>query len=144
MTPATTLTDFEISILVGLAWIAFLSLVVVILIYGLLTPWWRSRTGIGFMSTKVAFGVAIGLSLARYHGHTFPTWVYYVAWVLIILSINLGITWNIVYKQFFQHRGDEVADKSADHLIQTGVKHGLLTGEIPIQQGEENDRGIPR
>jgi hypothetical protein len=142
MTPAT-LTELEISILVGLTWIAFFSLIIVILIYGLLTPWWKSRTGIGFMSTKVAFGIAIGLSLARYHGHIFPTWVYYLAWVLIILSINLGVTWNILYKQFFQHRGDEVADKT-DHRIQTGVKSELLTGEIPIQQGEENDRGIPR
>lgn len=144
MTPVQTLNAADVAILAGLAWIAFFSLALVILIYGLLTPWWKSRTGIGFMSTKVAFFVAVALSVARYHGHAFPTWVYFVAWGLIIVTINVGITFNIIYKQFFQHRGDEVADKSDGHRTQKGVRSEVLTGEIPIHQGDRNDRGIPR
>lgn len=144
MTPPISFNTTDFAIMMGLSWIALVSLALVIVVYGFLTPWWRSRTGIGFMSTKVAFFVAVALSVARYHNHIFPLWVYYSAWVLIILTINLGITWNIIYKQFAQHRGDEVGDKSP-HLKQEGVKSELLTGEIPIQQvGDRDDRGIPR
>lgn len=138
MTPTAT----EITVLAGLAVVAFISLILVVLVYGLLTPWWKSRTGIGFMSVMCAFLIAIALSVANRQGIVFPIWVYYGAWGLIIVTINLGVTWNIIYKQFFQHRGDEVADKSAAHLKQTGVASDVLTGEIPIHQGDRNDRGI--
>ncbi len=136
------MTPLELTIYTGLAWVACISLVVVIIVYGLLTPWWRSRTGIGFMSTKVAFLVAVILTLFGLNGYRVPVWIAYAAWILMILAINLGITWNIVYKQFVQHRGDEVADKSTDHLVQAGVSHDAITGSIPIQQGDRDDRGI--
>jgi hypothetical protein len=135
------ISPLEQAILLGLVWTAFISLVLVVIVYGFLTPWWKSRTGIGFMSTKLAFLTAIGLSLMRAYGYHFPVWVAYAAWVFIILAMNLGITWNIIYKQFFQHRGDEVADKSTDHPIQEGVKSSVMTGPIPIHhQGDESDR----
>lgn len=143
MTPPINFNSTDFAIMMGLSWVALVSLALVIVVYGFLTPWWRSRTGIGFMSTKVAFFVAVALSVARYHNHVFPLWVYYGAWVLIILTINLGITWNIIYKQFVQHRGDEVADKSHGHVKQEGIAHDVLTGEIPIQKvGDRSDRGI--
>lgn len=102
---------FEYTILFALVWLTFLSLVVVILIYGLLTPWYKSRTGIGFMSTKVAFALAIGLTLAAGHGVKLNIWAAYIAWVGIIVAVNWGITWNIIYKQFFENRTDEMKDK---------------------------------
>lgn len=137
------MTPTEIAIYIGLVWVAGVSLAVVILVYGLLTPWWKSRTGIGFMSTKVAFFALIALTIARFNGHDIPMWLGIGTWIFMILAINLGITWNILYKQFAQHRGDEVGDKSP-HLKQEGVRSDLLTGEIPIQQGDRDDRGIPR
>lgn len=138
------ISPVELAAYIGLVWVACISLVVVIIIYGFLTPWWKSRTGIGFMSTKVAFLALIALTLARLYGLPVPLWLGFTAWAFMILAINLGITWNIIYKQFFQHRGDEVGDKSP-HLKQEGVRSDVLTGEIPIQQvGDRDDRGIPR
>jgi hypothetical protein len=137
------MTPTGLAVYIGFVWVALISLVGVIIIYGFLTPWWKSRTGIGFMSTKVAFAALIGLTLARFYGYHIPVWLGYAGWLFMILAINLGITWNIIYKQFFQHRGDEVSDKSP-HLKQEGVRSDVLTGEIPIQQGDRDDRGIPR
>lgn len=128
------MTPTELVVYIGFVWVALISLVVVIVIYGFLTPWWKSRTGIGFMSTKVAFAALIGLTLARFYGYAIPLWLGYAAWLFMILAINLGITWNIIYKQFVQHRGDEVADKSTDHPVQEGVAHEAITGPIPVQR----------
>jgi len=113
----------ERMILLGLAWTAFLSLIGVVLVYGLLTPWYKSRTGIGFMSTKIAFSVTIGLTIAGGYGIRLPMWAIYACWVSIILAVNWGITWNIIYKQFLEHRTDEMRNKEP-----TGGKAGVIKG----------------
>lgn len=95
-------------VLVILTWFSLLG---VIAVYGLLTPWYRSRTGIGFMSTKVSFFTIISLTIINALFFRVATWTSIAAWIFVILTINFGITWNILYKQFFEHRADEVADK---------------------------------
>lgn len=88
------------------------SLLGVILVYGLLTPWYKSRTGIGFMSTKISFFTIISLTIGGALWWKTPTWVAILAWLFIAITINYGITWNILYKQFFEHRTDQMADKN--------------------------------
>jgi len=88
------------------------SLLGVILVYGLLTPWYKSRTGIGFMSTKISFFTIISLTIVNALFFKIPTLVSILAWVFIVITINYGITWNILYKQFFEHRTDQMADKN--------------------------------
>jgi hypothetical protein len=100
------------AILYALVILTWLSLLGVILIYGLLTPWYKSRTGIGFMSTKVSFFIIISLTIIGALWFKIPTWMSLAAWAFIIVTLNYGITWNILYKQFFEHRADEMTDKT--------------------------------
>ena len=110
----------ERAALFSLVILTWLSLLGVILIYGLLTPWYRSRTGIGFMSTKVSFFTIISLTIINALWVRIPTFVSILAWVFIIITINFGITWNILYKQFFEHRADEMQNKERT-TVQNGV-----------------------
>lgn len=124
--PPERTTLYVLVILTGL------SLLVVVLVYGLLTPWYRSRTGIGFMSTKVSFLTIITLTIINSLWFKIPTWASVAAWIFIIITINFGITWNILYKQFFEHRKDEMKDKSRSDSPQAGVHDtGISTGSIP-------------
>jgi len=104
-------------VLVILTW---LSLLTVVFVYGLLTPWYKSRTGIGFMSTKVSFMTIISLTIINALWFKVPTWASIAAWIFVIITINFGITWNILYKQFFEHRADEILDKNLT-TTQSGV-----------------------
>lgn len=126
----------EYIVLFALVWLTFISLIGVILIYGFLTPWYKSRTGIGFMSTKVAFAVTVGLTLYGGYGNRLPIWAAYACWISIILALNWGITWNIIYKQFFEHRTDTVSDKSTTSTNQRGVARDTGTPHT-----ERNDHG---
>lgn len=94
------------TVLLILTWIGFISVLGAGLTYGILAPWWRSRTGIGFLSTKLSFSVVIGLTLCGFYGILFPMWVYWGAWLLVIVTINYGITFNIIYKQFIEKNPD--------------------------------------
>lgn len=96
------------------------SLLAVIAIYGLLTPWYRSRTGIGFMSTKVSFFTIITLTIINTLWFKVPVWASLAAWIFVILTINFGITWNIIYKQFIEHRSDEMSSSTT-----TNHTHGV-------------------
>jgi len=110
------------------------SLLVVVAVYGLLTPWYKSRTGIGFMSTKVSFMAIITLTIINTLWFKVPTWVSIAAWVFVILTINFGITWNIIYKQFIEHRSDEMASKTTTTGIQSGV-HDVGTNHQEAHRG---------
>jgi hypothetical protein len=125
----------EYIVLFALVWLTFISLLGVIAIYGLLTPWYKSRTGIGFMSTKVAFAVAVGLTLMAGYGLKPHLWVAYAAWCAIIVALNWGITWNIIYKQFIENRSDEMKDKTTSSE-QRGVTKG--TGERRTTKGHDH------
>lgn len=119
----------ERAALYALVILTWLSLLGVILIYGLLTPWHKSRTGIGFMSTKVSFFTIISLTIVNALFARIPTFVSILAWVFVILTINFGITWNILYKQFFEHRADQVSDK-----VKTTQQNGVHdTGKETVQ-----------
>jgi hypothetical protein len=108
-------------ILVIAAWFSLLG---VILVYGILTPWYKSRTGIGFMSTKVSFFVIISFTIIGRLWWPIPSWLAILSWALIVVTINYGITWNILYKQFFEHRSDEMSDKVMTNGDQAGVTKG--------------------
>jgi hypothetical protein len=112
------------------------SLLGVILVYGLLTPWYKSRTGIGFMSTKVSFFLIISLTIIGALWWKIPSWMAILSWGLIVVTINYGITWNIIYKQFFENRTDDVNDKNPS-AGQAGVGKG--TGEP--RANERNNNG---
>lgn len=119
----------ERAALYALVILTWLSLLGVVLIYGLLTPWYKSRTGIGFMSTKVSFLTIISLTIVNALFVRIPTFVSILAWVFVIITINFGITWNILYKQFFEHRADQVSDKT-----KTTEQHGVHdTGKETVQ-----------
>lgn len=116
----------ERTILYALVIATWFSLLGVILVYGILTPWYKSRTGIGFMSTKVSFFLIITLTITGALWLKTPMWLAILAWASIVVAINYGITWNIIYKQFIEHRADEMADKNPS-TGQVGVVKG--TGE---------------
>jgi hypothetical protein len=117
----------ERAALYALVILTWLSLLGVVLIYGLLTPWYKSRTGIGFMSTKVSFLTIISLTIVNALWFKTPTWLSILAWAFVIITINFGITWNILYKQFFEHRADQVSDKTKttqqNGVHDTGKEH---------------------
>ena len=102
----------QLAILFVLAWAAFVSLCVIIFVYGFFTPWWRSRTGIGFMSAQLTLWLMLGLTLLAGYGVHMPFWVAALAWVLEIAALNWGITFNIIYKQFIEKRSDVMEDKN--------------------------------
>jgi hypothetical protein len=131
--------SIEYIILFCLVWLTFISLIGVILIYGLLTPWYKSRTGIGFMSTKVAFAVTIGFTIAGGYGFKIPIWLAYICWGSIIVAVNWGITWNILYKQFFEHRADAMADKNPT-TGQVGVIKGTGVPRLPEERKDHGNR----
>ena len=91
-----------------LMWMLLLSLVGVDVVYGSLTSWYRSRTGIGFFSLMVAFTIVVALTLFGAYGIRLPYWIPLSALGLVILTVNLGITWNILYKQFIEHRPETI------------------------------------
>ena len=99
-----------------LLFLAFASLAVCALIYGVLTPCWRSRTGVGFMSTKISFSVILFLTLLSYNGVWIPTWLVYGSMVLVIVTVNVGVSWNIIYQQFIKGRSDQISDKRVHTL----------------------------
>lgn len=103
--------DFNPVIYEALLFLAFVSLAVCALIYGTLTPWWRSRTGIGFMSTKIAFSLILFLTFLSYNGTHLPTWLVYGSMALVVVTVNFGVSWNIIYQQFIKGRSDQMSDK---------------------------------
>lgn len=91
-----------------LLWLTLLSLAGVLTIYGTLTSWYRSRTGIGFFSLMGSFTIIVALTLVGAYGVRLPYWIPLSALGLVILTINLGITWNILYKQFIERRPETI------------------------------------
>lgn len=85
--------------------LAFASLLVATLIYGTLTSWWKTRTGVGFFSMMVAFTVKMAVTVADVL-YDVPFWMWLFSWGLIIITVNFGIVWNIIYKQFIQKRSN--------------------------------------
>lgn len=111
------LTDWQIITMQVVTALAFVSVVSAALSYGLLAPWWRSRTGIGFLSTKISFSLIIGLSLLGWLGVWVGFWVAVGATLLVAVTMFWGVTWNILYKQYFEHRSDDMRDKSRIHNL---------------------------
>jgi hypothetical protein len=96
-------------LMLGATALAFAAVLSATLAYGLLAPWWTSRTGIGFMSTKVSFTVIIGLTLLRRMGMPPEYWLAVTAWLLVAVTMFVGVTWNILDQQFFRRRSDRIS-----------------------------------
>jgi hypothetical protein len=92
------------------------------------------------MSTKVSFLTIIVLTLINSLWFRIPTWISVAAWIFIIVTINFGITWNILYKQFFEHRVDEMKSTQRSDT-QAGVHDtGPHPGELPVHEGDSHGR----
>lgn len=94
----------ELLLLQLVCWGAFATLAGCALIYGFLAPWWEDRVGIGFLSTKIAFSFILLLTALGFHGIQVPLWLVVLAFVLVIVTVNIGVTWNIIYKQLIEGR----------------------------------------
>lgn len=97
-------------ITLALVSITLASLAMATVIYGGLTSWWRTRTGIGFLSMMASFTFIVGVTLADLIWDA-PRWLWWLAWILVIITVNLGIAWNIIYKQFIQRRPEIMGAK---------------------------------
>lgn len=94
-----------------LATLALISLVAVSATYGLLTGWWRTRTGIGFLSMLVSFTIQMAVTVADIHWYV-PIWAWWATWSLITITVSFGVLWNIVYRQFIQSRPDLIGKRT--------------------------------
>lgn len=97
--------------------LALASLFAVTLIYSLLTAWWKTRTGIGFLSMMTSFTWMMGVMLADILFDISLIW-WWVAWALIIITVNAGVLWNLIYKQFIQKHSDYMGRNTARHKEQ--------------------------
>lgn len=82
---------------------ALVSMATATIIYGSLTSWWKTRTGVGFLSMMASFTTLTATTLIEVL-FDWPDWVRWIAWSLVIITVNLGVVWNIIYKQFIQRR----------------------------------------
>lgn len=96
--------------------LALASLFAVTLIYGLLTAWWKTRTGRGFLSMMASFTWLMGVMLADILFGT-PIWLWWVAFALIIITVNAGVLWNIIHNQFIHRRSDLMVRKNKEKYI---------------------------
>lgn len=91
-----------------LIWTATIAVFAAASVYGVLAPFERSRTGIGLMISLLSVGILVLLTLLGYYGFEIPVWLQNAGWILLIVAISWGITWNIIYKQFIEHSPDEI------------------------------------
>lgn len=94
------------------ATLALISLVAVTSTYSLLTSWYRTRTGWGFLSMLVAFTLQMGVTVVDIHWQT-PLWVWWVTWALVATTVSFGVLWNIIYRQFIQSRPDLLGKRTS-------------------------------
>lgn len=95
--------------------IASFSILGAMITYAVLTPWWRSRTGIGFMSMQLSFVAVLAIRWMSIAGIDVPVSLWASSWVFVILAVNVGITYNIIYQQFIKGHPDDMK-KSTDRV----------------------------
>lgn len=91
--------------------IAAISQLLFVVLYAVLAPWWKTRTGKGIFIKAVTLAALLVMYVLPFVIKVYiPYEVQIILWALFILAINIGLTFNLVYKQFIEpgHRPDRI------------------------------------